>query len=185
MFQAALCTRRSIAETVRSLGVVEQDAVELGEGASKRGAEGDQGTLYDDVVLLLDDLELKASTSAPVVEADHGRIETYTATVSTEIDWLQKQHQWPALKAIGQVVRIRETAEKTTTETAYYLLSRVLSPERFKSGCAPALGREKQPALALGCGQERGSGPDPHGARTAKSRRAAPHGHPCHAEGRI
>jgi hypothetical protein len=25
----------------------------------------------------------------PVVEADHGRLETRTATVSTEIDWLQ------------------------------------------------------------------------------------------------
>ena len=90
-----------------------------------------QGTLFDDVVLLLDDAELKASTAAPVVEADHGRIETRTATVSSEIDWLQKQHQWPGLKAIGKVVRVRETTEKTTTETAYYLLSRLLSPERF------------------------------------------------------
>ena len=93
--------------------------------------KGNQGTLYDDVVLLLEDPELKASTAAPVVEADHGRIETRTAMVSTEIDWLQKQHQWPGLKAIGKVVRRRETAEKTTTETAYYLLSRVLSPQRF------------------------------------------------------
>lgn len=93
--------------------------------------KGNQGTLFDDVVLLLDDAELKASTAAPVVEADHGRIETRTAMVSTEIDWLQKQHQWPGLKAIGKVVRRRETADKTTTETAYYLLSRVLSPERL------------------------------------------------------
>ena len=74
---------------------------------------------------------MKASTAAPVVEADHGRIETRTATVSTEIGWLQKQHQWPGLKAIGKVVRVRETAEKTTTETAHYLLSRALAPERF------------------------------------------------------
>jgi len=51
--------------------------------------KGNQGTLFDDVVLLLDDPELKASTSAPVVEADHGRIETRTAMVSTEIDWLR------------------------------------------------------------------------------------------------
>jgi len=29
------------------------------------------------------------------------------------------------------VVRVRETAEKTTTETAYYLLSSELTPERF------------------------------------------------------
>ncbi|MGO8791314.1 MAG: ISAs1 family transposase, partial [Terriglobia bacterium] len=93
--------------------------------------KGNQGTLYDDVILLLDDPELKASTSAPLVEADHGRIETRTAMVSTEIDWLQNQHQWPGLKAIGKVVRRRETTDKTTLETAYYLLSRELSPERF------------------------------------------------------
>jgi predicted transposase YbfD/YdcC len=67
----------------------------------------------------------------PVVEADHGRVETRTATVSTEIDWLQEQHQWPRLKAVGKVVRMRETAEKTTTETAYSLLSSELTPERF------------------------------------------------------
>ena len=70
-------------------------------------------------------------TGSPVVEADHGRIETRTATLSTEIDWLQKQHQWPGLKAIGKVERVRQTAEKTTTETAYYLLSKPLTPERL------------------------------------------------------
>jgi predicted transposase YbfD/YdcC len=101
------------------------------EGDYALALKGNQGTLFDDVVLLLDDPELKASTAAPVVEADHGRIETRTATVSTEIDWLQKQHPWPGLKAIGKVMRVRETTDKTTTETAYYLLSRVLSPERF------------------------------------------------------
>jgi predicted transposase YbfD/YdcC len=83
------------------------------------------------VVLLLDDPETKSATAEPVVEADHGSIETRTATVSTEIDWLQKQHQWPGPKAVGKVVRIRETAEKTTKETAYYLLSSELTAERF------------------------------------------------------
>jgi predicted transposase YbfD/YdcC len=93
--------------------------------------KANQGTLHDDVVLLLDDPELKASHTAPLVEADHGRIETRTATVSSQIGWLQKQHQWPGLEAIGKVVRVRQTADKTTTETAYYLLSAALTPERF------------------------------------------------------
>jgi hypothetical protein len=75
--------------------------------------KGNQGTLFDDVVLLLDDSELRASTAAPVVEADHERIETRTAMVSTEIDWLQKQHQWPALEAIGKVARRRKTRSIT------------------------------------------------------------------------
>src|ERR1035438_1561716 len=35
------------------------------------------------------------------------------------------------LQAIGKVVRVRETPDKTTTETAYYLLSAALAAERF------------------------------------------------------
>jgi predicted transposase YbfD/YdcC len=93
--------------------------------------KSNQETLYDDVVLLLNDPEAQQSTMPPVVESDHGRIETRTATVSTEVKWLQGQHQWPGLQAIGKVERVRETAEKTTTETAYYLLSKPLTPERF------------------------------------------------------
>jgi predicted transposase YbfD/YdcC len=116
----ALNCQRAIAEQI-----VEQ------KGDYALALKGNQGTLYDDVVLLLDDPESQVTTTQPAVEGDHGRIETRTATVSTQVDWLQKQHQWPGLKAIGKVVRVRQTAEKTTTETAYYLLSRVLSPERF------------------------------------------------------
>jgi predicted transposase YbfD/YdcC len=116
----ALNCQRSIAAQI-----VEQ------KGDYALALKGNHGTLYDDVALLLNDPEAKVSTAKPVVEADHGRVETRTAMVSTEIGWLQKQHQWPGLKAIGKVVRVRETAEKSTTETAYYLLSRVLSPEWF------------------------------------------------------
>src|SRR5450759_1945039 len=42
-----------------------------------------------------------------------------------------KDHQWPGLAAVGKVEPIRETAGKTTSETAYYLLSAALTPERF------------------------------------------------------
>ena len=74
---------------------------------------------------------MRGCHAEPTVDADHGRIETRTATVSTNIGWLQQDHHWPGLGAIGKVVRIRETATKTTTETAYYLLSTALSGERF------------------------------------------------------
>ncbi len=116
----ALNCQRSIAQQI-----VDQ------KGDYALALKGNQGTLHEDVVLLLDDPQCAANTAAPVVEGDHGRIETRTATVSTEIGWLQKQHEWPGLKAIGKVVRVRQTPEKTTTETAYYLLSAVLAPERF------------------------------------------------------
>jgi predicted transposase YbfD/YdcC len=108
----ALNCQRSIADQIVRQG-----------GDYALALKGNQGSLHDDVRLYLDDPECEAATSKPDVDADHGRIETRTATVSTDIDFLQQDHQWPGLKAVGKVVRIRETAMKTTTETAYYLLS--------------------------------------------------------------
>ena len=109
---------------------IAQQIVEQG-GDYVLALKGNQATLHDDVVRFLDDPESKVSTAEPVVDADHGRIETRTATVSTDIGWLQEDHQWPGLVAIGKVVRLRETPTKTTTETAYYLISTALSSERF------------------------------------------------------
>jgi predicted transposase YbfD/YdcC len=93
--------------------------------------KGNQGTLHDDVRTFLDDPQTNPLVSATTVDADHGRIETRTSTVSTDIAWLQDDHKWPGLTAIGKVVRIREAPSGTTTETAYYLLSSALSAERF------------------------------------------------------
>ena len=93
--------------------------------------KGNQGTLHDDVMLFLDDPASKTARAKPDVDAGHGRIETRTASVSTDIAWLQETHQWPGLAAIGKVERSRETAGKTTRESAYYLLSAALTPERL------------------------------------------------------
>lgn len=95
--------------------------------------KGNQGTLHDDVSIFLDDHAHGATASAQTIDADHGRIETRTATLSTDIAWLQAGHHWPGLAAIGKVTRVREIAAKTSTETAYYLLSTALSPERFNA----------------------------------------------------
>jgi predicted transposase YbfD/YdcC len=109
---------------------IAQQVVDQG-GDYALALKGNQGTLHEDVRTYLDDPASKVITAEPEVEGDHGRIETRTATVSADIDWLQKDHQWPGLTAIGKVVRIRETPTATTIETAYYLLSAALSPERL------------------------------------------------------
>jgi predicted transposase YbfD/YdcC len=131
------------ADALNCLRTIAAQIVEQG-GDYALALKGNQGTLHEDVILLLDDPACKAATAVPVVEADHGRIETRTATVSTEIGWLQKQHQWPGLKAIGKVQRKRETAEKTTTETAYYLLSAERTPERFNEAVRQRWGVENR-----------------------------------------
>jgi predicted transposase YbfD/YdcC len=101
------------------------------EGDYALALKENQPSLYENVVLLLNDLKADQSTMLPVVEADHGRIETRTATVFTEVQWLNEQHQWPGLKAVDKVLRVRETPEKMKTETAYYLLSTALTQERL------------------------------------------------------
>ena len=106
--------------------------------------KGNQGTLHADVVRFLDDPDTPAATAKPAVDAGHGRIETRTATVSTDIGWLQEQHDWPGLAAVGKVRRVRETAAGTTAETAYYLLSAALTPERLNEVARSHWGVENQ-----------------------------------------
>jgi predicted transposase YbfD/YdcC len=91
-----------------------------------------QESLHGDVVMLFDDPGCKVVTAEPDVDAGHGRIETRTASVSSDINVLCEMHRWPGLRAIGRIERVRECSDgKTSKETAYYLLSGVLTPERF------------------------------------------------------
>lgn len=53
--------------------------------------------------------------------------------MSADVAWLQDGHRWPGLQAIGKVCRIRETATGRTAETAYYLLSAPVTPERLNA----------------------------------------------------
>ena len=93
--------------------------------------KGNQGSLHDDVRCFFDDPARAAEIDHTTVDGDHGRIETRTSLVSTDIAWLQERHAWPGLAAIGRVLRTREVSAKITTETAYYLLSTPLSAEHF------------------------------------------------------
>ncbi|HSH27487.1 MAG TPA: ISAs1 family transposase, partial [Wenzhouxiangella sp.] len=92
--------------------------------------KGNQGSLHDDVRCFLDDRETPLA-SASDIDKGHGRIETRTASVSSDIDWLRERHGWPGLMAIGKVTASREIGGKTTQETRYYLLSQAFTPERF------------------------------------------------------
>jgi predicted transposase YbfD/YdcC len=109
---------------------IAQQIVEQG-GDYALALKGNQGTLHRDVGMYLDDPASKTTRSEPRVDADHGRIETRAATVSTDIAWLIEEHRWPGLAAVGKVERTREIDGRTTYETAYYLLSAPLTPERL------------------------------------------------------
>ena len=94
--------------------------------------KGNQESLNEDVRLFLDD------PATPVAQATqtnkgHGRIEIRTASVSSDVAWLQERHQWPGLAAVGKITASRQPGDRTSVESRYYLLSQACSPERFNS----------------------------------------------------
>jgi predicted transposase YbfD/YdcC len=118
----ALHCQRAIAEQI----------VEQG-GDYALALKANQNAMHDDVKLFFDDPECEASVGVPLIETSRDRIETRTASVSNDIGWLQKSHDWPGLGAIGKVVRVRETDGRTASETAFYLLSQTVTPDRLNA----------------------------------------------------
>ena len=91
--------------------------------------------LHADVVRFFADPAHQEANSYATHDNDHGRVETREGLVSTDIDWLQARYHWPGLRALGRVIRKRQIivkgAQTKTTETAYYMLSMPLTPERL------------------------------------------------------
>jgi len=94
--------------------------------------------------LLFSDPAHPTQVGKAVVDADHGRIETRVATVATDIAWLIESHDWPGLRAVGKVERTREIDGRSTCETAHYLLSAPLSPDRLNETTRSHWGVENQ-----------------------------------------
>ena len=105
--------------------------------------KGNQGTLHDDVRRFLDDPETVLA-SATETDKGHGRIEVRTASLTTDIAWLQEDHNWPGLKAIGKIIASREIDRRTSSDTRYYLLSTPLTPESFNAAVRTHWGVENQ-----------------------------------------
>jgi predicted transposase YbfD/YdcC len=85
--------------------------------------------LHAEVSQLLNQPRYEGDNGHLVVDNTHGRLETRTSFVCTDVEQLQKRHRWPGLAAIGKVIRSRSTATSAATDTAYYLLSKPLAPE--------------------------------------------------------
>jgi len=93
--------------------------------------KGNQGTLREDVELFAAEQKARGFADSKIsqdetVDGDHGRIETRKTTVIHDVDWLQKRHNWPGLKAIVMVESTREIQGKTEQETRFYLTSLVM-----------------------------------------------------------
>ena len=105
--------------------------------------KGNQGSLNDDVRLFLDD-SATAVAEASQTNKGHGRIETRTASISSDVAWLQERHQWPGLAAVGKITASRQEGGHSSVESRYYLLSQAFPPERFNQIARAHWGIENQ-----------------------------------------
>ena len=83
----------------------------------------------------------------------HGRLELHHHTVLADpahLTWLQTEHQWPGLEALGRVQVERRESDpahpltRPSTEVRYYLLSQVMSAEAFGAAVRSHWGIENQ-----------------------------------------
>lgn len=125
--------------------------------------KGNQETLHDDVRRFLDDPQTELARATDI-DKGHGRIETRTAALTTDIAWLQESHAWPGLAAIGKITASREINGKTTVEARCYLLSSAPRPNASMPSCTAIgasrkVGHRERAALGPRRGYGRGSGP--------------------------
>ena len=84
--------------------------------------KGNQPTLYEDVRDYFDDF-LKEADVYRHTEKGHGRIETRTYYLSTDVEWLEQKKDWCGLNAIGMVISRIIGGEKEREFTRYFITS--------------------------------------------------------------
>ena len=121
----AIGTQTKIAETI------------LARGADYLLALKDnQRSLAEEVALFFDAPEQRSQAPFETTDADHGRIETRTTTVSHEIGWLEGgrrhpgEHRFHRLRSIVRATTQVERQGKTSRETRFFISSALLTPER-------------------------------------------------------
>lgn len=95
-----------------------------------------QKSLHDDCVLFFDKMEAFSPEEFTVdrhatVDGDHGRIETRTYFMTSDIDWLSGKENWDGLKSIGMVESTREIKGQISRERRYYISSLPCDAKKF------------------------------------------------------
>ena len=106
---------------------------EISEAICEREADyvlslkGNQGNLHKDVALVFADKdilkELKMDSAQTLDNNKHGRIEERIYRSVLIPDKLKKQHNWPYLKTLVEVISKRKIKGITSEETRYYITS--------------------------------------------------------------
>src|SRR6202022_4142837 len=96
--------------TIDAMGCQRAIARKIGEKKADYvfGLKGNQGSLRDDVELLVNEQKIRnfvdsKISRAETIDAENGRIETRTTTVIHDVEWLRERHDWPGLNAVAIV----------------------------------------------------------------------------------
>lgn len=116
----AMHCQRRIAEAILARG-----------GAYVLALKSNHPGLLDDVRLLLADPQAPPDDVAETVDGDHGRIETRRATVLSDVEYLQAEHDFPGLRAVAKVEACREIGGRTERSTRHFVLSAPMSAARL------------------------------------------------------
>ncbi len=125
-----LLTLNGVIVTIDAMGCQKEIAAKIVDKKADNvlGLKGNQGTLRDDVEVLFSEQAERDFADIAVsrhhtVDADHGRLETRDCVATEDIEWLRKRHPWKGLRSIVAVTARRETADKTSCETRYFISS--------------------------------------------------------------
>ena len=106
------------------------DLIQSKEGDYVLALKGNQSSLSDDVSLYFEEGKIQKPEPFTDYDKGHGRIETRTCCVVTDVQWLKDRHpKWASIQSIIQVKSKREIKEKGSEETRYYISSLIQTPQ--------------------------------------------------------
>jgi predicted transposase YbfD/YdcC len=105
--------------------------------------KGNQSRLHQDVALYLQD-EQHHELINENNDKGHGRIENRIASVAHQIEWLQKEHDWPGLTSIGMIKTHVTRKGKEAKETRFYISSLALDAAQLNQIARAHWGVENQ-----------------------------------------
>ena len=123
--------------TIDAMGCQKDIATKIiGKGADYVLAlKGNQKNLFKDVELFLDDciansFEGVSFDKHSELDKGHGRVETRTYYITSDISWLAEQDKWTGLRSVGVAVCTREIKGVKTEQRRYHICS--IAPDAKK-----------------------------------------------------
>ena len=98
--------------------------------------KGNQGQLHKEIELFFQDAQKDGFRDVDhgfhqTMDGDHGRIETRSYWITSDIDWLQDKGQWMGLTSVVMAFREREVNGDVASETSYYISSLDSDPKKI------------------------------------------------------